>query len=282
MISSFLIPLAYLSRGNYMTKKEFSSQGIILPEQNKDTKRTTLSYQEYYNSEVSIAPEDGVYEGHYPVHLWGGGELGLPLQRLKLSTINPDLEDIGIALLMTSHLEHRNLHLLAERMQRSLQQHEIQTGQQIDAIAGIAKLGYSIAQRISELMGHERWVPIDSGQKLWYDNALSGIAASITSAGTEKRMYIDPSIQQRVYGRTIAVVDDAINTGGSTRGAVEALRNAGANNILVAPLFTEGHDWQSVLENIDIDPYSQLVRLGHLPIFTPLEDNHFVVKTETL
>ncbi len=249
--------------------------------------QTHADYRAWYQDEITAPPEDGIYRDFYPVPLWRGGELHLPLRRLALS---PDGEgDIGIALLMTSEVDHDTLGVLTDRMAERIRQHQYEVGHPTHKIAGIAKLGYSLGQRISERLyrdgdpNHHDWIPVDSSAKLWYDQSglLSASASSITSGDTGKIMQIDPHIAHRVYGNRVALVDDAINTFGSARAAALALHNAGAAHVTIAPLFTEGHDWEERAAEIGLDPASDVISLGHLPIFAPLPDGSFQILPDT-
>jgi adenine/guanine phosphoribosyltransferase-like PRPP-binding protein len=125
-------------------------------------------------------------------------------------------------------------------------------------------------------MEHKNWVPVDAGSKLWYRKEISAVAKSVTSAD-EKRYFIDPHIASRVTGNIVALVDDAVNTGGSMAAGVKALRLAGATRVIVAPFFTEGYNWIGPLAETGVDPNRDIVSIGHLPVFTPQEDGSYKI-----
>lgn len=227
-------------------------------------------YRVTYSDVMTVPPDNGVYAGFYPVPLWGGGEVRFPFRDL-----NPDT---GISLLMTTQLPNKLLPLLSERMVQRLGYYERVTGIHVDTIAGIAKLGNGPAQRISEILEFEDWTPLDTGRKLWYSEELSEPISSVTSADSDKRIWLDPHIWTRILGKTVLVVDDAINTAGSMRGAVRLLRKAGAKHIVLAPLLTEGHDWEPVFDHPEVKfPWQRdLICLGHIPVFTPIGDGKYI------
>jgi adenine/guanine phosphoribosyltransferase-like PRPP-binding protein len=231
-------------------------------------------YKVTYHQVLSRAPQDIVFHDVYPVQLWGGGEVHLPLQRLT--------PELGIALLMTSEIDNQVMEILTSRLAQRIAHFQAETGEHIQAIAGIAKLGYSLAQQVSRELGHATWIPIDSSPKVWYVQELSVSSHSSTSGDLEKRMWIDPHIVGRVYRKTIAILDDAVNTGGSARAAIELARRAGATQVFFTPVFTEGHDWEAVLSQIGVHTQTHVASLGHLPLFQPHPTGGWTPLPETL
>lgn len=216
------------------------------------------SYSVEYSE--SITAHFAVYRDSFPASLWPRGELRLPLRRLT--------NDLGIALLITSGLDHEVYHLIISRLAERIKVFQEQTGVTIDGVAGIAKLGYGLAQGVSERLGHEWWIPIDSGRKLWYSDELSASAGSVTSSG-EKYLFLDPYMVDRVSNRIMALVDDAFCTGHSAVASVLVLKKAGAERIICFPVFSEGHEWERNLRDVGI-PKEEVITLGHLPMFRPV------------
>jgi adenine/guanine phosphoribosyltransferase-like PRPP-binding protein len=215
-----------------------------------------------------------VFREVYPVQLWGGGEVHLPLRRLT--------PELAIALLMTSEVDNQVMEILTSRLAQRIVQLQAETGEHIQGIAGIAKLGYSLAQQVSRKLGHPTWIPIDSSPKVWYVQELSVPSHSSTSGDLGKRMWIDPHIVGCVHRKTIAILDDAINTGGSARAAIEVARRAGATQVFFTPVFTEGHEWEVVLSQISVPPRTHVAGLGHLPVFQPHPRGGWTALPETL
>ena len=205
-----------------------------------------------------------VYTNYFPVRLWGGGEWHLPLRQLS--------PDLAIALIVTSQLSHHVLTTIVEKLVQRIEFYERETGKRIGTIAGIAKLGYVLGQKASELLGHDSWAPIDSSQKVWYLPDLSAPATSITTAEKGKMMYLDPYLQSRVQERIVALVDDALCTGNSALAAIRVLQAGGAKEIICFPLVTEGHQWKETLRGVGLNPQTQVFTLGHLPMFQPNSD----------
>ncbi len=233
-------------------------------------------YRVLYKAERTPSPEGKVYsEGnHYPAHIWPKGELHLPLRRLKF-----DDGDVGIALLMTSAVEHKIINLITDRLTAKIRQVSKNKQIEFQGIAGIAKLGYSLAQKTAEKLGLSDWIPVDSGRKNWYKDMYSSQASSISSG--EKMMYIDPFLVNRVKG-TIALLDDAVFTGGSTAAAIKTLYSAGAEKIHFFPVFTEGYGYTDILKNLNVPVKTNLHPLGHLPVFQPTKDGKWRADPETI
>jgi len=233
-------------------------------------------YRVIYKIERSSDPESRIYsdEDRYPAHIWKEGELHLPLRRLRF-----DEGDVGIALLMTSAVEHKILNLITDRLTTKIDEVSKNKGIKFEGVAGIAKLGYSLAQKTSEKLGFSDWIPVDSGRKNWYKDDYSSQASSISSG--EKMMYIDPFIINRVKGK-IALIDDAVFTGGSTAAAIKTLQSAGAAEIHFFPVFTEGYGYTDILEELNVPVKTNVHPLGHLPVFKPTEDGKWRANTETI
>ncbi len=49
--------------------------------------------------------------------------------------------------------------------------------------------------------------------------------------------------------------------------AIKLVRQAGAREIFVSVVLTEGHDWQKKLDRIGFDWRTNLKQLGHIPVF---------------
>ena len=63
----------------------------------------------------------------------------------------------------------------------------------------------------------------------------------------------------------MAVVDDIISTGASTRSALNLLRRVDAEPAVIGALMTEGSDWRTTL-GTDAD---KVHALGAMPVFRP-------------
>ncbi len=226
-----------------------------------DKYRLLPQYHVTFSYDRPVAIKDGIYHDSYPVELWGGGWLRLPLRYL------PE-HNIGIALLMTSQVDNGILRMLSERLAMRLRNHAGLKGFEIQGVAGIAKLGYGPAQRTAELLDLPNYIPVDNSPKLWYVDDLSRPVSSVTSA-VQKSVYLDPYIVERVDGNRIALVDDAVNTAASMGASHELLMDAGAAQVIWAPILKEGHLWETRARALGIHP-DDVVSLGTIPLFEPL------------
>ncbi len=224
-----------------------------------DRYRSLPQYNVTFSYDTPAIAEDGMYRDFYPVELWGGGWLRLPLRDL------PEY-NIGIALLMTSQVDNEILRMLSERLAMRLRNHAFLKGK-IQGVAGIAKLGYGPAQRVAEQLDLPHYIPIDNSPKLWYVDDLSRPVSSITSAA-QKNVYLDPYIVERVDGNSIALVDDAVNTGESMGASHELLMDAGAAQVIWAPILKEGHQWEARARALGVH-LDDVVSLGTIPVFEP-------------
>lgn len=93
--------------------------------------------------------------------------------------------------------------------------------------------------------------------KVYMGDAISAETLSITT-GKPQTLYLDEKDRDLVAGQQVVLVDDVISTG-STQNAMRAVMDAaGAEVAAEAAIFTEG----------DLDKWSHIIALGHLPVFT--------------
>jgi adenine phosphoribosyltransferase len=88
-------------------------------------------------------------------------------------------------------------------------------------------------------------------------DALQAKTVSITT-GKEQTLILDEKDRELLNGKRAAIVDDVISTGSTLNGMRNVLEKAGAEIAVEAAIFTEG----------DPAKWSQVVSLGHLPVFT--------------
>lgn len=190
----------------------------------------------------------------FPVRLRDGSTFTIPIQPL------PGGEQ-AIALLManqTPFAVETGLAAQLTTLARSFQP---------EAIAGIPTLGLDYARLVARGLGLPDYAALGNSQKFWYREDLSVPVESVMSAGTKKRLYLDPALVERVAGRRVLLVDDVINTGGSAAAGIEVLRKAGADVVGVAVVLIEGAAWKPVLEKFGPGWSGRVKGLGDIPLF---------------
>lgn len=191
----------------------------------------------------------------YPVSLPDGSFLELPIQPLPGG-------DQAIALLMSNQTPfavESGLAALLSGLARTFEP---------EAISGIPTLGLDYARLVARSLGFPDYAPLGNSRKFWYSDELSVPVQSVMSAGTQKRLYMDPTIVERVAGKRVLLVDDVINTGGSATAAIELLRRAGAKVVGMAVVLVEGDAWRPAVGALSPELADRVKGLGRIPIFS--------------
>ncbi|MBX3015274.1 MAG: adenine phosphoribosyltransferase [Caldilineaceae bacterium] len=110
------------------------------------------------------------------------------------------------------------------------------------ALSVRAKVPYVVARKI---------------RKPYMVNCLEAEVVSITT-GKPQTLYIDGKDVPLIQGKRAVIVDDVISTGSTLRGLKALVERADATLVGEMAVFTEG----------DPNDWTQVIALGHLPIFT--------------
>ena len=194
------------------------------------------------------------YVDNYPVTLSNGTRLHLPLQAL------PDGEQ-AIALLMSNQTPFAVEQEIADLLTRLAAEFTA------EVIVGIPTLGLDYARIVARYLGFPDYVALGNSRKFWYSDPLSVPVRSVTSPGVSKRLYLDPTLVERLAGKRALIVDDVINTGGSAAAAIELLQSVGTLVIGLCVVLTEGEAWKKALANFAPDWPGRVRSLGRLPLF---------------
>lgn len=117
----------------------------------------------------------------------------------------------------------------------------------IDVIVGVPTLGLSLARAVGARLGHTRYVPLGTSRKFWYDSALAVPLRSITSIGSDKRLYIDPRMLPLLQDRRVCLIDDVISSGASICAARDLLMLAGVTPVVIATAMLQTRRWEARL-----------------------------------
>ena len=140
-----------------------------------------------------------------------------------------------------------------------------------EIVVSVATMGIPIAIEVTRALGLDDYVILHKTPKIHLQDAISEPVRSITTASVQ-RLLFDRARLGAVRGRRVAVVDDVISTGGSTKAALNLLREVEAEPVIIGTLVTEGSHWRSFLGDD-----AELVRaLGAIPLFRHGRDGALV------
>lgn len=101
------------------------------------------------------------------------------------------------------------------------------------------------------------YVILRKSYKPYMGDALQAETLSITT-GQPQTLYLDEKDRDMMRAKKVVILDDVISTGSTLQGMRLLLNKAGADVVAEAAILTEGERAK----------WSQIVSLGHLPVFT--------------
>lgn len=113
-----------------------------------------------------------------------------------------------------------------------------------------------LAHALSVVTG-KPYVILRKSYKPYMGNAIQSETLSITT-GKQQTLYLDEKDHDLIDGSRVAIVDDVISTGSTLQGMRLIMEKAGAQVAVEAAILTEGERAK----------WSDVVALGHLPVFT--------------
>jgi len=131
-----------------------------------------------------------------------------------------------------------------------------------EIVVSVATMGIPIAIEVTRSLGFDDYVILHKTPKIHLYDAIAEPVRSITTASVQ-RLLFDRSRLEAVRGRRVAVVDDVISTGGSTKAALNLLRQVDAEPVVIGTLVTEGSTWRTFLG----DDAGLVQALGAIPLF---------------
>jgi adenine/guanine phosphoribosyltransferase-like PRPP-binding protein len=200
--------------------------------------------------------------GTYRVKV-GSQELDIPLV--------PIAPDLTIALLISVDLGLQFATTAGAELAAVLAPHDP------EIVVSVATMGIPIAIEVTRALGLDDYVILHKTPKIHLADAISEPVRSITTAGAQ-RLLFDRVRLNAVVGRRVAVVDDVISTGGSTKAALNLMRRVGADPVVVGTLVTEGGQWRSYLG----EDAALVQSLGSIPLFRHGPDGALIEEWEGL
>jgi adenine phosphoribosyltransferase len=138
-----------------------------------------------------------------------------------------------------------------------------------DIVVSVATMGIPLAIEVTRSLGLDDYVILHKTPKIHLGDSFAEPVRSITT-GNPQKLRMDPARVPAVQGRRVAIVDDVISTGASTRAALNLVRRVGADPVVTGTLMTEGSGWRQAL-----GPDAANVRaLGSMPVFRPDPSGH--------
>ena len=203
-----------------------------------------------------------VRQGSYRV-LVGSQELEIPLV--------PIADDLTIALLISVDLGISFAQTAGGELAAKLEPYDV------EIVVSVATMGIPIAIEVTRALGLDDYVILHKTPKIHLADAVTEPVRSITTAAAQ-RLLFDRARLDAVVGRRVAVVDDVISTGGSTKAALNLMRRVGADPVVVGAVVTEGAQWRSYLG----EDAALVQALGAIPLFRHDHDGVLVEDWEGL
>ncbi len=176
----------------------------------------------------------------YPVEVAG-------LKRnLRLFEIKPGLKIAILNILGDTEFVQACARELAQRLQ----------GKEYDLLVTAEAKSIPLAHALS-VETKKPYVVLRKTYKPYMGDALRAETLSITT-GQPQVLILDEKDIDLMKGKEVVIVDDVISTGSTLQGMRMVIDKAGATVVAEASIFTEG----------DRAQWSNIISLGHLPLFT--------------
>ncbi|KAB1088100.1 phosphoribosyltransferase [Neorhizobium galegae] len=117
-----------------------------------------------------------------------------------------------------------------------------------EVIVGLPTLGLTLAAAVARALGHQRYVPLGTSRKFWYDENLSVPLSSITTPEQQKRLYVDPRMLPLIKGRRVALVDDVISSGTSIVSGLTLMASLNIEPVVVGAAMLQSERWHDKLD----------------------------------
>lgn len=132
----------------------------------------------------------------------------------------------------------------------------------IEIVASVATMGIPLAIEVTRALGLDDYVILHKTPKIHLADAIAEPVRSITTS-SDQHLLFDRARMGAISGKRVAVVDDVISTGGSSRAALNLVRRVGGQPVVFGALLTEGGLWRETLG----DDAAMVTTLGSIPVF---------------
>jgi adenine/guanine phosphoribosyltransferase-like PRPP-binding protein len=183
----------------------------------------------------------------------GSQEIELPLVQVA--------PDVTIALLIC--VDHGVA--FAEQAGRELA--EALVSLDVEIVASVATMGIPLAIEVTRALGLDDYAILHKTPKIHLTDAVAEDVRSITT-DRDQRLLFDRARLPAVAGKRVAIVDDVISTGGSSRAALNLIRKVGGQPVAFGALLTEGGLWRQALG----EDVALVHALGSIPLFRHQSD----------
>lgn len=181
-----------------------------------------------------IAVTNG-FEGAFPATLSDGRQLLLPIRPLSDGVH-------ALASLIVNQASFAVVDALAEDLAARLRPFSP------EVVVGLPTLGLTLAAEVARKLGHERYVPLGTSRKFWYEDRLSIPMSSITTPEQAKRLYVDPRMLPLIEGRRVALIDDVISSGTSIVAGLSLMDLLGVEPVVVGAAMLQSERWRPALQ----------------------------------
>ena len=132
----------------------------------------------------------------------------------------------------------------------------------VEIVASVATMGIPLAIEVTRALGLDDYAILHKTPKIHLADAIDEPVRSITT-DRDQRLLFDRARRHVVDGRRVAIVDDVISTGGSSRAALNLIRKVGGEPVAFGALLTEGGLWRTALG----EDAALVQTLGSIPLF---------------
>lgn len=201
----------------------------------------------------------GPFSGFYPATLEDGRQLCLPIRPLSDGRH-------ALASLIINQASFSVVDALAQDLAQRL------AAVDAEVVVGLPTLGLTLAAAVARHLGHDRYVPLGTSKKFWYDEALSVPLSSITTPEQVKRLYVDPRMLPLITGRRVALLDDVISSGTSIVAGLSLMAKIGVEPVAVGAAMLQSTRWHQTLNAFGDGWPERVYGVFHTPMLVKTPD----------